>query len=103
MTKQSELLSRLNDWYSGQCDGDWEHRYGITIETLDNPGWRMRIDLIGTPLLDRADFKKHDNEGDPRRWMVLRKNGAIFEAAGAPETLSGLIAGFLQWKDDSND
>ncbi|MBN6041230.1 Imm53 family immunity protein [Amycolatopsis sp. 195334CR] len=28
----------LERWFAGQCDDDWEHRYGITLETRDNPG-----------------------------------------------------------------
>ncbi len=102
MNGRSDLLSRLNGWYAAQCDGDWEHKYGITIETLDNPGWRMRIDLAGTPLLDRADFSHNENEHDPQQWMVLRKDGDVFEGAGAPGTLDAIIAGFLKWEDGSD-
>ncbi len=35
-------LSRLQRWYSAQCDGDWEHGLGVRIETLDNPGWMVQ-------------------------------------------------------------
>ncbi|UCH44768.1 MAG: hypothetical protein JSV11_10785 [Nitrospiraceae bacterium] len=42
-------FDRLNRWYINQCNGDWEHQYGIVIETLDNPGWRVKIDLTGIP------------------------------------------------------
>jgi Immunity protein 53 len=37
-------FDRLQVWYLAQCDGDWEHRHGVTIGTLDNPGWSLRID-----------------------------------------------------------
>jgi hypothetical protein len=31
----------------------------VSIETLDNPGWRIRIDLTGTPLASAAaDWSK---------------------------------------------
>ena len=43
-------LARLEAWYLRQCNGDWEHLYGVTIETLDNPGWSVTIDLTGTKL-----------------------------------------------------
>jgi hypothetical protein len=43
----------LAEWYLAQCNGDWEHQYGITIESLDNPGWSIVIDLEGTDLRDR--------------------------------------------------
>jgi len=32
-------LKWLQQWYSEHCDGAWEHGFGITIETIDNPGW----------------------------------------------------------------
>jgi hypothetical protein len=41
-------ISWLEDWYTAQCDGDWEHGYGVHVGTLDNPGWRVEIDLVGT-------------------------------------------------------
>jgi Immunity protein 53 len=43
-------LEELQRWYRLHCDGDWEHEEGIIIETLDNPGWRMRISLRDTEL-----------------------------------------------------
>jgi hypothetical protein len=47
-------LSLLQNWYSTQCDGDWEHQYGVSLDTLDNPGWRLKIDLCGTAAKDRT-------------------------------------------------
>jgi Immunity protein 53 len=46
-------LQRLQDWYSAQCDGDWEHQQGVRIESLDNPGWALDIDLADTALADK--------------------------------------------------
>ena len=45
-----DTLAWIENWYQSQCHGDWEHDYGIKIETLDNPGWRVVIDLAGTEL-----------------------------------------------------
>ena len=36
--------------YLSRCDGDWEHSFGVVVETLDNPGWRLLVDLEGTGL-----------------------------------------------------
>jgi hypothetical protein len=38
MVSMGEILPWLQGWYATQCDGDWEHEYGVSIETLDNPG-----------------------------------------------------------------
>ncbi len=40
----------INKWFEEQCNGDWEHIYGIKIYTLDNPGWAVKIDLYDTDL-----------------------------------------------------
>jgi hypothetical protein len=31
------------EWYTKQCNGDWEHSYGIRIDTIDNPGWSLTL------------------------------------------------------------
>jgi hypothetical protein len=103
MTGQSGLLQQLCAWYSARCDGDWEHQYGISIETLDNPGWRMRVDLTGTSLRLRSDFERRDSYDEPDNWTVARKSGNIFEGAGAPAKLEAIIADFLEWKDGTDD
>ena len=43
-----EIIARLSDWYQSQCNGTWEHELGIVIDTIDNPGWLVKIDLRGT-------------------------------------------------------
>src|SRR5690348_1300611 len=43
-----EIIEWIQAWYLDQCDGHWEHQYGMVIETLDNPGWSIRVELEGT-------------------------------------------------------
>ena len=45
-------LTWLQSWFLEQCDGEWEHSYGVRVDTLDNPGWSLEIDLAGTALQD---------------------------------------------------
>jgi hypothetical protein len=45
-----DIIARLQNWYAAQCDGNWEHAWGIKIDTLDNPGWTVTIYLHDTPL-----------------------------------------------------
>jgi hypothetical protein len=42
------MIQGLQNWYLAKCDGDWEHEFGISIETLDNSGWMVTIDLSNT-------------------------------------------------------
>ena len=90
-------LKEIEEWFASQCDGDWEHGQGIKIETLDNPGWRISINLEDTPLQDRP-FKElrhnYDNELD---WMRCWKNHRRFEAVGGPRKLEDMLQAFIQW------
>jgi Immunity protein 53 len=27
----------VEEWYSRQCNGEWEHGFGVEIATIDNP------------------------------------------------------------------
>lgn len=47
---QPDPLTWLQAWYATQCDGEWEHEHGVSIETLDNPGWFLKLDLRETSL-----------------------------------------------------
>ncbi len=50
-------LNWLGSWYLAECNDDWEHSYGVKIDTLDNPGWTISIDIRETNLEGRA-FEK---------------------------------------------
>lgn len=54
MSEDSCPLAWLQARCHRHCDGDWEHRFGVRIQTLDSPGWAVDIDLIGTELEDVA-------------------------------------------------
>ncbi len=66
----------LTNWYKSNCDGEWEHAEGITIVTLDNPGWQITISLSGTPL-EKKSFKDVSHEGeDENDWYTARISNA---------------------------
>lgn len=46
----------LEEWMRSMCNGDWEHCYGVKFDTLDNPGWRIQIDIEGT-VLEEKNFE----------------------------------------------
>lgn len=99
-----EELNRLQQWYKLHCDGDWEHVYGIRIETMDNPGWKLSVDLTDT-LLEEAAFtpiERGDCEGCGS-WICCRKEGDCFVGMGGSQDLTELIDIFLQWADQSTD
>lgn len=93
-----DLLEQFERWYVSHCDGVWEHQYGIRIETLDNPGWRVEVDLSGTPLL-LVDYKELTVERTATNWVKCRVKGGKFEGFGGPENLKELVQLFLKWAE----
>lgn len=91
-----DVLAWLQNWYESHTNGDWEHQYGIRIDTLDNPGWSLRIDLTETGL-DRRDFEPIKIERTERDWLFCRIEGDVFTANCGPQNLAGAIAVFRDW------
>jgi hypothetical protein len=97
------VLARLEKWYRSHCDGLWEQEYGVEIETLDNPGWRVRIDLQGTALqtVPFASYKsRYDDESD---WMHCWRDDVVFHIACGPECLETALRVFLDWAEPEAD
>jgi hypothetical protein len=90
-------LKHFQEWYAAQCNGDWEHTYGISISTLDNPGWSFKVDLINTYLFDRTFDEVHVEGTDKSDWYVCKIENHVFKAASGPNRLSDVIALFLEW------
>ena len=89
-------IQRLQKWYASQCDGDWEHGYGVSIETLDNPGWRLRINLIGTTL-EMKPFEEISNFNSETEWVRCWIENGEFNGVGDPHRLQEIIDLFLNW------
>jgi hypothetical protein len=90
------VLSALEKWYLDHCDGDWEHQSGVTIETLDNPGWSLRINLMGTSKQGAA-LEKTMVERTEHDWICYWIADNQFHAACGPENLGESIGVFLDW------
>ncbi|MGC2473314.1 MAG: immunity 53 family protein [Candidatus Sulfotelmatobacter sp.] len=95
-------VSMLEKWYSSQCDGEWEHSYGIHIDTLDNPGWRIKIDLRHTRkqsfALERQKISRSEND-----WIVYWIEGQQFHIACGPLNFSEAAEIFVRWFDLESD
>ena len=96
----SDVLERLQTWYSQQCNGEWEHVWGIKIETLDNPGWSFEINLAGTVLESRR-FEKLTQERSERDWIVCWTENSKFNGVGGPQNLIEILETFLRWASRS--
>lgn len=98
MFPSENTLKRLQAWYELQCDGDWEHEYGIKIGNLDNPGWEIEIDLAGTSL-EQKPLEAAQEERDDNNWVAYRIEEARFRGFGGPKNLEELLNIFLDWAD----
>ena len=95
----ASVLQQLASWYRLQCDGDWEHQYGIKIDTLDNPGWSVKIDLTETKLAEESFDELKIEFDDDIRWIRCWKVGSEFHAACGPERLEAALQVFLSWAE----
>jgi Immunity protein 53 len=97
-------LDELGDWYRAQCDGDWEHTYGIHIETLDNPGWWVKVDLRDT-ILEGQPFSeiRFGDSAKAISWIACKVEGLQFSGAGDPSRLQEIIVHFIRWAKDRPD
>lgn len=97
-------LVRLEHWYARQCNGEWEHHSGVTIQSCDNPGWWVKIELKGTALeqvpfervaenVDEANFQKGD------RWLACDVTDGVWNGAGDETKLERILEVFLSWAE----
>jgi hypothetical protein len=100
-------LTRLEQWYTRQCNGEWEHQHGVTIESCDNPGWWVKVELKGTTLesvpfgrvaenVDAANFQQG------ARWLVCHVTDGVWNGAGDETKLEKILEVFLSWTEGSN-
>lgn len=92
------MLKWLQKWYEYNCDGSWEHMFGIKIDTLDNPGWLVKIDLEETILENKPFEEIHYDNGD-HDWIWCRIKGNVFNGAGDPQKLETILAVFKEWAE----
>jgi hypothetical protein len=92
----SPALEFLESWYRAQCNGYWEHANGITIETLDIPGWMVSIDLAETTLEDRPMQTVRQERSD-KDWIVCTVERNRFRGQGDSTKLGAILEVFRKW------
>ena len=90
----------LQAWYRAQSNGHWERSHGITIESLNNPGWLVTIDLDGTALENRT-MPAVARETSQRDWMVCEVDRNQFRGQGDPEKLVSILEIFQAWAESA--
>ena len=94
------MLNWINEWYISQCNGEWEEYYGIKIETLDNPGWIVQIDILETNLED-VEFRTYHFDNGENDWLKCEIKDGKFIGMGDVTKISCIIEIFKQWSEKS--
>lgn len=71
MNSQLQLhdsLQLITNWWRSQCDGNWEHEYGMSIGTMDDPGWIVHVDFSFTNIVNLKRGILSEFKGDKCNW-----------------------------------
>jgi len=91
----------LQSWYAKHCDGDWEHSYGVKIDTLDNPGWMLVVDLTDTELEESVlPFSRVDRSSAD--WIQYEVSSRRYVSCGGAFNLEEMILRFLRFAGEAD-
>lgn len=94
----TDILEWIQNWFKQNCDGNWEHGEAIQINTLDNPGWEVEIDISNTSIAN-LDIKRILNETSPQDWYGVKIENQKFNAVGDSGKLKFLLGLFKEMID----
>ena len=97
-----DVLGDLQKWYAANCNGGWEHYFGVVIETLDNPGWLLKIDLEETTL-DGKHYQGFRRDLSEEQWIYCRVEDNKFIGIGDETQLEEIIKLFLSWAKSQDE
>jgi hypothetical protein len=92
---KDNVLVWLQKWFLSECDGEWEQEYGLHIETIDNPGWLLEIDLKYTTFENiQVETRQIDNSEND--WYFYGIKNSVYKASGDPNKLEFLLLKFKE-------
>lgn len=90
----NDVVKCLEEWHLAECNDDWEHSYGVTIETLDNPGWIVKIELRETAW-ENLEVALRITQRFPCDWVQVEVKDSRFTGCGGAKNLTEIIEKFL--------
>jgi hypothetical protein len=90
----NKTLADLQNWFLSQCNGEWEHSRGLSIGTLDNPGWAVEVDLSDTPW-EKTVWENLSFDNGEHDWVHCTKKDAEFKGYGDGNKLEFILNHFL--------
>ena len=93
-----DLIKWLEQFYLSNCNGDWEHMFGVKIDTLDNPGWFLQFEIAETEYEDCIfeDIKDYRTDDD---WIACKKENNVITCACGPENLGEVLGIVKNWTE----
>jgi hypothetical protein len=98
----------LETWFQRHCDGTWEHDSRVKLESIDNPGWWLHVNLD-----EKGPDRVLEVIGDPPseangyiatgQWMRCEIKAGRFSGAGDPTKLGQIIACFRKYAERRAD
>ena len=92
----------LTEWFSSQCNGDWEHCYGISIRNNDGQSWSFEIGIAETELENQL-FESVDIRRSERDWVSCSVKptvlGNLFEGSSGILNLPEMLKIFRDWAE----
>lgn len=85
-------LIELQKWYKSKCNGIWEHEYGLTIDTLDNPGWEVQ--LSGESGKKTLEIIIENSDED---WFCIKADESKFYGYGGIDNLDIILEYASLW------
>jgi hypothetical protein len=89
-SERTTSIEFLAQWYQEQCDGSWEHSFGVKLNTLDNPGWALHVNLVETEYEGIA-LPIALSERSPEDWVSVGIEAGVFKARGGVGNLAEIL------------
>lgn len=86
----------LQAWYYIHCNGTWELMKRIHLETLENAGWLITINVKDTEL-ETADFRIITILNSQNDWLGCEVKNKVFQGQCGPFNLPDVLKVFRNW------
>jgi len=91
-----ENIKWLENWISDMFKFKSTNKNPLIIRTIDNPGWRISINLEDTYFYSKSiDYQ--EREVDDSDWVQFWVKDGFFQAAGGARNLNQMLGIFRQW------
>jgi len=90
-------LTWLIEWYHSQCNGDWEHSYGVHLSTTGNPCWSLTINLQETELELIPPFPPIQIKRTEHDWLNCSIENKEFNSSCSLFNLPEVLQIFRNW------